>query len=837
MARNVLVRLVPRIDHTAMNRMERAVAGGISGGAKKGFDGAKGYLIAGFAGLAATLGNDIAVAVRKVVDEAEGHLKRLRIETGKAITQTERDELGSVLTGAGVSETAAIEGISGLRRFKEITDPAERESMATFAARLHEAGVSVDAFNKWIRRQYSGDISASEYTALADLAYSIPTAVGSEPGSVFGAVNASGPLLGSLGLSPVEQLQFASSVDISGFDVSNFDSTLARGVTRAGDKGIDPASWFKTSAEMIRGAESFEEAMRIGKRAFGVGIQPAGLQRTVDYIHSGGYTGGAFGAPDASIGNVYGTEEDRIEAALSSMGIRGDSRERLESGLYDTYTSGMMSFLTGSITTEAARAQIGETPGEGPGLLGQVFSGLGTIIPGKDPFEVGSNVGRQAIGSKFELGDRSAWEVADQAIVEDADKVRKLLSDNAAALEGAMRKYASAADTLTNIVEKLAKSSPPTARTVENLGELFLEGTKSASGFSESLQDMVDAGSLTRDQARLLRDGLIQQKAAVDAANASVDAGTLGLTAYKESVRDLGLEFATLQGLAPEDQLQEIAAWFDAISNPNPREIGHYLNLLTDFVNQPEVQSNIAEAVAESLFELGTALDETDYADRLAVLSGQLESWADNVHTTLDFSAHQQVLADIHKLLNDPLGEGLGTPAASLPNQGGGGEEPEGPFAAFARIKQTWADIVGYVKDFGIEVEETTKPNMEAVETVISNTKENMGYMLADLGTLGGTAEEATEQAGPLWDALTTANANAKAIRDHLEAINGETYKVTVQVAYEADPVYGVPDAGSAGLIGGNNAAEEDNRRQESAATEDTRRSVEPDYGSGDFGP
>ena len=148
----------------------------------------------------------------------------------------------------------------------------------------------------------------------------------------------------------------------------------------------------------------------------------------------------------------------------------------------------------------------------------------------------------------------------------------------------------------------------------------------SGGDFVSNLNALADAGALSAEGARELRDNLIQSKGSIDAANASVDAGTLGLTAYKESIRDLGLEFATLQGLAPEDQLQEIAAWFNAISNPNPREIGHYLNLLTDFVNQPEVQSNIAEHVAESLFELGTALDETDYADRLAVLSGQLES-------------------------------------------------------------------------------------------------------------------------------------------------------------------------------------------------------------------
>ena len=318
-----------------------------------------------------------------------------------------------------------------------------------------------------------------------------------------------------------------------------------------------------------------------------------------------------------------------------------------------------------------------------------------------------------------------------------------------------------------------------------------------------------------------------------------------------EQIEFLGLAFSHLQGLAPEDQLAKINDLFGKIADATQEEIDHLeklkLALNIDVVNKmaeglggkltqefKKFVDNIEELGANPFSGMGRKmLDEMKDAGLFqTIFPVDPPAWLDNFYSNLDQFEHAMLVQQTVAIADSDAYQGLAT--ANLPTQGGQTGDAETMLEiqdmlnaqreTLELMRTEWEQIVMYAKEFGIELGETTVPTTQALDTVINTSKQNMGYMLADLGTLGGVASEANDQAAPLWQALTGAHNDAKNVKASLESLNNKVFRVTVRVAYEADEVYGVPDA--AGIFNSQDSL----RQEEASAVEDTRRSTEPDY-------
>lgn len=285
----------------------------------------KGGLFGRMAVAAAFVGAELARGFIEADDRIQEILQRLRIETGQAeLSQDERDLLGNVLS-IGVSEGAGIEGVSSLRRFREVEDPTERFQLAGAAARLSEAGVNLDSFNRIVRREFPEGITGQEYQALAELAFTIPTAQGTEPGQIVSQVAPLSPLLSEVGYDLPSQLSLAASLDYAGFSISDVGAQIGRGSAIAAENDQDPAAFVQNAIELIRQAESPTAATQLGTAAFGRGINPAADQRFITAIRSGAF--GPTISPgildESGLTSVYGTEADRIQAAITRQQLGG----------------------------------------------------------------------------------------------------------------------------------------------------------------------------------------------------------------------------------------------------------------------------------------------------------------------------------------------------------------------------------------------------------------------------------------------------------------------------------------------------------------------------------
>lgn len=797
--------------------------------------------------------------VNDVIANVEGLEKEARHQRLKPLTESDRAVYGEILKGM-VSERSAAEGFSSTRPYYNLDDAGRVEAGLAFA-RIEEVGGSSDDLSAIIKRWIGKGATASQISGVANVFAALSAKEDRPVGETISSVQQHGTTFENMGLTPIHGAASVASMQGQGFSPGGIMGLLARIPKMADANNVSSMAYMLAMQEAIREADSDAEGAAAASKFAPGGLSEVPRSQTASYVRKGNDL--ITGVPldilrDPGLSVVSATREEQLDAATAASvmtgesvpggtlgGVYGDVLDAFNPGTYVGMATDLFDPSTwwgsreGSAREESARAAAGQQA-----LRDNMFVGGNFEKHLRDQFSIPEGTPlREHHGAVTAI---QQGYVADPMIAEHGFSG---LTAGATGIRGGPSR-----SEITNIKTSILGGE---GRSTNEAVAILADLSDATGGISEEALRGVEAGTDLTAVVKALEEGTarfndtteVEETRLIAIAKKMNEAG-VGFEQASAKLRLLGTEFSSLQGLAPEDQLREIAARIQAIDVPDLEDVGKFLNLISDFVNQPEVQRTIADDVADSLFNLGKSLDEVTTGDRLAVLSGQLGEWAAQVTTggviegeysPGDVAAfgdvqHQEALASIVSILRqDPASTTLAAllPGYSEEGAAAGEERPEWSEEHKERvtsIKDLWAGIRESVSGIGLEVQEVTTPSLSMVGEVIGTSKENMGLLLADLGTIGGTSLEAEEQAKPLWNALAKAHEDAKAVVAHMDALNGKTFNVTVRVAYEADEVYGVPDAGPI-------LQSQDNlRRQESAATEDTRRSVEPDYSSGAFG-
>jgi len=212
------------------------------------------------AAAAAAVGAALLDAINEAVDAAEGALQRLIQQQGSV----EDRPLLATLVGGGVAEEDALAAIQALR------GPGRDLGLGGPAAAGQLAGVAAVGASPTSALQAAQGFGLQGESALNQVALTIATAqtTGQDPSELIEAVREYGPVLGELGLSYLESVQFIADLQRSGVSISRVSPALNQFIRRASAQGVDARDAAQAAFDAVRQAEP-EQANAIAQGLFG----------------------------------------------------------------------------------------------------------------------------------------------------------------------------------------------------------------------------------------------------------------------------------------------------------------------------------------------------------------------------------------------------------------------------------------------------------------------------------------------------------------------------------------------------------------------------------------
>ena len=283
----------------------------------------------GFRGILAGLGAEIAGAItegfRQGIERVDDLRQQIRHQTGLPDATT--DPIGISLLSEGLSAESVSEGIFASRRFQGAYDTqAEQLDLTRSLSRLSEFGVNLDDFSQFSRQFLGPNATTDQLTGLAEYGYAVSNVQGTDPARLFGQANASSAELLSLGLDPLQALEFTADVDRSGINLSSIRLGLGHASRAASEADVPFLDYARFAQDQIRNADPNAVA--------GLGAQFFGSRGNAGVRIAQAIYGGEVGfQPDELLNeNILGsqgldifqpTRRQSFEAELDAANLQG----------------------------------------------------------------------------------------------------------------------------------------------------------------------------------------------------------------------------------------------------------------------------------------------------------------------------------------------------------------------------------------------------------------------------------------------------------------------------------------------------------------------------------
>ena len=331
MARNVIVRLVPRLDHAASNRMTAEVRKSMSSALNDGADDAsknfnKGLFIAAVTAAMAQVADMFVGQINEAVEGANQFLKGVRNARLQMLSPELRKISAEVLK-SGVSESSAAEGMLGVRALKGVTGRADQAAVGQTLAQFAEIGGDVEQLTSYLRRVYGRDVGADKAIVATNMLGAIAAREGRDPQSILSAVEQYGFPLQSIGLDPFQQMSFFTDVEAGGFSSAKIGDLLSRAPVAAGKHGFSVKQYLGAMQSLVQSASTEEDAAFMINKFLPGGLSQQPRTQFAQHLRTGGSLFQNVNPEvysDVGVSLVTGTPAEQLDAQLRASVINNE---------------------------------------------------------------------------------------------------------------------------------------------------------------------------------------------------------------------------------------------------------------------------------------------------------------------------------------------------------------------------------------------------------------------------------------------------------------------------------------------------------------------------------